>query len=814
MTDNRIYEKSEHQNNIVFPMDDDIQDLGLSRIDGEIPVLCLRGMVVFPNMVVPLLVGREKSIAAIEEAMVEDRKIFLVAQQVEDTEDPTPDELFSVGTIAEIKQLVKLPDGTLKIIVEGLERSRIVSFIQEDPYYRITYEVIKEPKVRGTEINALMRAVITEFEEYIKVSRRVPPEILTAVVNVDEPGRLADVIVSHMTLKLKNQQELLEAADPEARLERLYLLLDQEVEILQVEHSIHSRVRKQVEKTQKEYYLREQMRAIKEELGGKDEDAEIDEYRDKINESDLPDEVKEKALKEVDRLEYMPINSAEVGVVRTYLDTILDLPWNKFSDEQLDMKGAGDILDEDHYGLKEVKDRILEYLAVRKLSPKLKSPILCLVGAPGVGKTSLGRSIARAVNREFVRLSLGGVRDEAEVRGHRRTYIGARPGRVIMAMRDAGTKNPVFLLDEIDKMSSDFRGDPASALLEVLDPEQNSTFTDHYLEVPFDLSKVMFITTANVSNTIPRALLDRMEVIEIPGYTDEEKIQIAIRHLLKKQMQEHGLTEQNIAIADSALSQIIQLYTREAGVRNLEREVATICRKVAKDVVGGKETLSRITAQNLKKYLGVPRFQYGRSAKEDRIGVVTGMAYTEVGGDILDVEVAVVEGKGELTLTGQLGDVMKESAKAALSYARTKRKELNLDEEFYKKYDLHIHVPEGAVPKDGPSAGVTITTAIISALTNQPVRGDVAMTGEITLRGRVLAVGGIKTKVLAAHRAGIREIILPQENERHIEEIPAQVRREIKFHVVEHMDQVLEIVLKRGVGVEDTESAVCDKCSQ
>ena len=813
MTDNHTYEKTEN-NNIIIPMDEDLKNLGLNEIDGEIPVLCLRGMVVFPNMVVPLLVGREKSIAALEEAMGEDRRIFLIAQKVEDTEDPTPEELFNVGTIAEIKQLVKLPDGTLKIIVEGLDRARIVRFTQEEPHYRINYELIAEPKMRGTEISALMRAVITEFEKYIKVSRRIPPEVLTAVVNIEEAGRLADLIVSHMTLKLKNQQELLEAANPQERLEKLYLVLDQEVEILQVEHSIHSRVRKQVEKTQKEYYLREQMRAIKEELGGKDEDAEIDEYREKIEESDMPDEVKEKALKEVDRLEYMPINSAEVGVVRTYLDALLDLPWETYSEEMLDLKNAEAILDDEHYGLKEVKERIIEYLAVRKLSPKLKSPILCLVGAPGVGKTSLGRSIARAVNREFVRLSLGGVRDEAEVRGHRRTYIGARPGRVIMAMRDAGTKNPVFLLDEIDKMSSDFRGDPASALLEVLDPEQNNTFTDHYLEVPFDLSKVMFITTANVSTTIPRALLDRMEVIEIPGYTDEEKIQIAIRHLLKKQMEEHGLTEEQVAIAESALNMIIQEYTREAGVRNLEREIATICRKVAKDVVGGKETLSRITAQNIKKYLGVPRYRYGRTEKEDRVGVATGMAYTEVGGDILDVEVAVVEGKGEFILTGQLGDVMKESARAALSYARTKRQELNLEEEFYKKFDLHIHVPEGAVPKDGPSAGTAITTAIVSALTNRPVRGDISMTGEITLRGRVLAVGGIKTKVLAAHRAGIREVILPRENERNIDDIPAQVKREIKFHLVEHMDEVLEIALKRGTEHEDSESTVCDKCSQ
>ncbi|WP_127016713.1 endopeptidase La [Anoxybacter fermentans] len=801
MTENRPYNVED--NDIVnISLEEEVNDQEYgneNEVEKKVlPVLCLRGLVVFPHMVLPLLVGREKSIAALEEAMMEEKRIFLVAQKVEDAEDPDVDDLFSVGTLAEIKQLVKLPDGTLKIIVEGLERGRIKEFVQMDPYYRVTYEIFPEEEPKGTEVTALMRAVLTQFETYIKVSRRIPPEIMTTVVNVEQPGRLADIIVSHITLKLKDQQELLESIDPQERLEKLYNILGREIEILEVEQKIHNRVRKQVEKTQKEYYLKEQLKAIKEELGTGDEETEIEEYRTKIEELGLPDEVKTKALKEVDRLEYMPSHAAEAAVIRTYLDTLLDLPWNKYSDEELDLKRAKKILDEDHYGLKEVKERILEYLAVRKLSPKLKSPILCLIGAPGVGKTSLGRSIARAVNREFVRLSLGGVRDEAEIRGHRRTYIGARPGRVINAMREAGTKNPVFLLDEIDKMSSDFRGDPAAALLEVLDPEQNNAFTDHYLEVPFDLSQVMFITTANVAHTIPRPLLDRMEVLEIPGYTDEEKIQIAKRHLIPKQMKEHGLSEKNISISDSAIKLIIQEYTREAGVRNLERKIAAICRKVAKDVVAGKETLSRITAQNLRKYLGVPRYRYGRSENEDRVGVATGMAYTEVGGDILDIEVAVVEGKGDLTLTGQMGDVMKESARAALSYVRARRKELGLPKDFYKKFDLHIHVPEGAVPKDGPSAGITMTTAIISALSNRPVRGDVAMTGEITLRGRVLAVGGIKTKVLAAHRAGIKKIILPRENERNLEEIPKQVRRELEFFLVDHMDQVLEVALKWG----------------
>ncbi len=793
MGENSAHEKL-HVDIVTMPVD---EELDWIKDDLDVPVLCLRGIVVFPNNVLPLLVGREKSIAALEEAMDNERQILLVAQKTEDTEEPTMKDLFSVGTIAEIKQLVKLPDGTIKIVVEGLKRAKIIDFVQDDPFYSASYELVEEKNVKGIEITALMRAVLTKFESYIKVNRKIPLEVMNTLVNEELPGRLADLIVSHMSLKLKDQQELLEILEPWERLEELYKIIGREVEIFEVEREIHGRVRKQIEKTQKEYYLREQLKAIKEELGS-DDAAEIEDYQEKIAKADLPEVVEEKALKEVRRLEYLPANAAESGVIRTYLDAILELPWNDVSDEELDLARAEEILNEDHYGLEDMKERIIEYLAVRKLSPKMKSPILCLIGAPGVGKTSLGRSVARAVNREFVRLSLGGVRDEAEIRGHRRTYIGARPGRVINAMRDAGAKNPVFLLDEIDKMSSDFRGDPASALLEVLDPEQNGTFTDHYLEVPFDLSKVMFITTANVAHTIPRPLLDRMEVMEIPGYTEEEKVQIALRHLISKQMEEHGLNEKNISISESAIKMIVQNYTREAGVRNLEREIGTIFRKVAKDVVKGKETLSRITAQNLKKYLGITKFHYDKSALKDRVGVVTGLAYTQVGGDILDIEVAVVKGEGKLTLTGQLGDVMKESAQAALSYARTKREELGLPEDFHTKYDIHIHVPEGAVPKDGPSAGITITTAIISALSNRPVRGDLAMTGEITLRGRVLPVGGIKTKVLAAHRAGIKTIILPKENERHIEEIPSAAKKELEFILAEHMDEVLDVAMSRG----------------
>ena len=800
MSEDRILKAAENDIATIIKEELEGQDFGDHKLSGKevLPVMCLRGLVVFPNMVMPLLVGRDKSLAALEEAMEENKEIFLVAQKEEKIEEPTIDDLYEIGTLSEIKQLIKLPDGNMKIIVEGVKRAKIKEFVQEDPYYKVTYETFEEDKEEelGTDLVALMRAVLTQFEDYVKVSRKIPAEIMTTMVNIDDPGRLADIIISHLTLKAEDQQKLLEAIDPQKRLEELYEILDREVDILEVEQKIHGKVRSNVERTQKEYYLKEQLKAIKEELGAEDE-MEIDEYEEQIYEADLPQVVEEKALKEVERLNYVPSHAAEAGVIRTYLDTILDLPWNDYSDEDLDLDKSEEILDEDHYGLEDIKDRILEFLAVRKLSPELKSPIICLVGAPGVGKTSLGRSIARAVNREFVRLSLGGVRDEAEIRGHRRTYIGSRPGRIIQAMRDAGAKNPVFLLDEIDKMSSDFKGDPASALLEVLDPEQNDTFTDRYLELPFDLSQVMFITTANVKHTIPAPLLDRMEILELPGYTDKEKLEIAKRHLLTKQMEEHGLSDEDITVSDTVLEKIIHEYTREAGVRKLEQKLATICRKVAKDVVGGKDRRSRITTQNLEKYLGIPRFRYGRSKNKDRVGVATGLAYTKVGGDILDIEVAIVEGKGKLILTGQLGDVMKESAKAALSYARTKRKELDLPEDFHEKYDLHIHVPEGAVPKDGPSAGITMTTAIISALSERPVRGDIAMTGEVTLRGRALAVGGIKTKVLAAHRAGITTIVLPKENERHIEEIPKQVRKELEFHTVEHMDQVLDLALRR-----------------
>jgi len=627
---------------------------------------------------------------------------------------------------------------------------------------------------------------------------------MISVNNIDKPGRLADVIASQLDLKYKKQQELLEAVDPLVRLEKLLSVLQDEIEILKIEQNINKRVRKQVEKTQKEYYLREKLKIIKDELDYDDEDDdEIAEYKEKMEKINLPEEVAEKIEEEIKKLSKTPDMSPESTVLRNYLDCILDLPWESEEEEEIDINKSEEIMEKDHYGLEDVKERIIEYLAVRKVAPAKKSPILCLVGAPGVGKTSLGRSVARAIDREFVRLSLGGVRDEAEIRGHRRTYIGSRPGRIINAMRDAGSKNPVFLLDEVDKMSSDFRGDPASALLEVLDPEQNVEFTDHYLEIPFDLSEVLFITTANVTNTIPAPLLDRMELIEIPGYTDEEKMKIAERHLLPRIYEDHGLTEEQINISTNAIYRVIREYTREAGVRNLERKLATVVRKVTKEFVEGRDKMARIAVNSLDNYLGVSRFEHEESDLEDRIGVATGMAYNQAGGDILAIEVAVMPGKGDLTLTGSLGDVMQESARAALSYIRSKQNEFGLETDFHKKYDIHIHVPQGAVPKDGPSAGITIATAVASAFTDRPVRGDFAMTGEITLRGRVLPVGGIKTKILAASRAGIKQIIMPLKNRKDYIDIADQIKRELDVHFVDHMDQVIELLLLEGVKNEN-----------
>lgn len=767
-----------------------------SKNRDRFPLLALRGLVVFPNMIMPLLVGRDKSVEALEEAMVRDRKILLVAQEDETIEDPTIDDLYQLGTVAQVKQLMKLPDGTVKVLVEGLKRSKVQDMLQSDPFFEVKIEEIDEEGEKNTEIEALMRSINNKFEEHVKLNKKIPPEVLMTINNIENPGRLVDIITSHMSLKVKQEQSILEAISYRERLEKIYAILDDEIEILRVKNEINDQVRKQVEKRQKEYYLKEQMKVIKKELGEGDSWAqESEEYINKIEEATLPEEVEEKSLEEVDKLKKMPRNSNEAVVVRNYLDYILDLPWDNYSDDRLVIDEVEDKLSQDHYGLEDVKERIVEYLAVRKLSDNMKTPILCLVGAPGVGKTSLGRSIANSIDREFVRLSLGGLRDEAEIRGHRRTYVGARAGRIINAIRDAGTKNPVFLLDEIDKINRDFRGDPSSALLEVLDPEQNSDFSDHYLEVPFDLSDVMFITTANVTDTIPRPLLDRMELIRIPGYTQEEKLKIAERHLLAKLLKNHGLKEEQINISENALKKVINNYTREAGVRTLERKMAALCRKVAKEVVEGKETATRVDIRNLEKYLGVPKFKYDRIEDENRVGVVTGLAWTQTGGDILNIEVSIVPGDGQLILTGKLGDVMKESAQTALSYARSKSEELNFIENFYKKYDIHVHIPEGAIPKDGPSAGITLATALISALSNRAVSGQIAMTGEITLRGRVLAVGGIKSKVLAAHRAGIKKIILCKENEKDLKEIPDNVKRDIEFVLVSEADQVLKEAL-------------------
>lgn len=764
----------------------------------ELPLLASRGVVIFPHMVLPLLVGRDRSIGALEKAMEEGKQIIVTAQKDETIEDPEKEDLYDVGTISEIKQLVKLPNGMIKVVVAGIARAKILEFIQEEDYFLVKAERLEAGEEKDIQVEALMRSVLDGFQEYIKYNRHLPAETILTVNNIEEPGRLADVIASHLELKLKDEQTLLEIIDVKERLETLLTFLSNEIEILKVEEQIHKRVRKQVEKTQKEYYLREQLKAIKEELETDSDDLEIQEYEEKAASLALPEKVAERIQDEINKLSRTPSMSPEATVIRNYLDCVLDLPWGIYDEEEIDLEEAEKILNEDHYGLEDVKLRILEYLAVRKLAPEQKGPILCLIGPPGVGKTSLGRSIARALKRKFVRISLGGVRDEAEIRGHRRTYIGSRPGRIINGMREAGTSNPVFLLDEVDKMTADFRGDPAAALLEVLDPAQNSDFTDHYLELPFDLSQVMFITTANISYPIPPPLLDRMEVIEISGYTDEEKVEIAIRHLIPRIIEEHGLDDEKINFSRNSIYRIIREYTREAGVRNLERKLATVARKVSKEIVEGRARQARITTQNLEKYLGVPIFKDEKAEKKNRIGVATGMAYTEAGGDILDIEVAVVPGKGKLLLTGSLGDVMKESAQAALSYIRSKYQLLGLEEDFHEKYDIHIHVPQGAVPKDGPSAGITIASAIASALSNRPVRGDLAMTGEITLRGRVLPVGGIKTKVLAARRSGLKKVILPLENKKDFQEIDEKIRRSIKAEFVEHMDEVLGLVLLDG----------------
>ncbi len=766
----------------------------------KLPLLPLRGVLVFPYMVIHLDVGREKSVEAIERAMIGEREIFLAMQKEVQIDDPTENDIYTTGTIAEIKQLLKLPGGTIRVLVEGKYRGKIEEFSFLDSHIEVEYKRLLDEKEKNYETEALMRSLINKFEDYVNVSKKIPPETVVNVVTIEDPGRLADVVASHLTLKITEKQSVLEAVDVKERLGLLCEILSKEMEILELERKISNRVRKQMEKTQKEYYLREQLKAIQKELGEKeDKITEVEEIKNKIEKAKMPKEAKEKALKELDRLEKMPPMVAEATVVRNYLDWLLALPWNKQTRDRIDIKIAQKILDEDHYGLKKPKERIIEHLAIRKLSKNMKGTILCLVGPPGVGKTSLGKSVARALKKKFIRMSLGGVRDEAEIRGHRRTYVGAMPGRIVQAIKQVGTKNPVFLLDEIDKMTADFRGDPASALLEVLDPEQNSTFRDHYIEAEFDLSKVMFITTANVTHTIPAPLLDRMEMIYIPGYTELEKFKIATNYLIPKKIKEHGLKNNQIEISDNALRRVIREYTRESGVRNLERELASVCRKTVRNIVAKETEKELITAKNIEKFLGIPRYRYGIAEKIDEVGMATGLAWTQTGGDILTIEAIVLPGKENLTLTGKLGDVMKESAYAGYTYIRSRAEELKISPNFNEKYEIHIHVPEGAIPKDGPSAGITMAVAMASALSGYKVKKDIAMTGEITLRGKVLPIGGLKEKALAAHRAGIKKIIFPKDNEKNLEDIPKTVKRKLEFIPVEHMDDVLNVALGEKV---------------
>lgn len=763
----------------------------------EMPLLPLRGVLVLPHTVMQLEVGRDKSIRAINEALSHDKKIVLSMQRDIHVDDPTFEDIHDIGVVVDVRQVYRPTGGTLRIVVEGLYRVEIIDYVETEPYIKVEAMALTEPEYEGDlEVEALYRRLLTEFEGYARLSKRVPPEVLAGIVSMEDASQFADTVASHLVLKLTEKQELLETVSVKERLEHLLFFLTKETEILGLDRKIGTEVRRQMEKNQKEYYLREQIKAINKELGEKeDRQSECEEYRQRIKKAKMPKETEEKALKEVDRLEKMPPMVAEAMVSRNYIEWLLDLPWRKETKSRLDLNEAERILNEDHYGLEEVKERILEYLAVRQLAKKMKGPILCLTGPPGVGKTSLARSVARAMNRNFVRMSLGGVKDEAEIRGHRRTYVGSMPGRIIQNIKNAKSRNPVFLLDEVDKLGNDYKGDPSSALLEVLDPEQNNTFSDHYIEVPFDLSKVMFITTANVKYNIPRPLLDRMEVIEISGYTEEEKLAIAQKHLIPQQMEKHALKPEQINISENALRGIIKEYTREAGVRNLDRNIAAVCRKVAKEIVQGKSDGAKVTMKNIKDYLGIPRFMSGRAQQEPEVGVVTGLAWTEAGGDILQVEAQILKGSGKLSLTGKLGDVMKESAQAGLTYIRSIAASLGVDENFQEEKDIHIHVPEGAIPKDGPSAGVTMATALASQVSGRPVRADIAMTGEITLLGRILPVGGIKEKVLAAFSAGIREILLPTDNEKDLEKLPESIAKKIDFRLCEKMDQVLEIAL-------------------
>ncbi len=763
----------------------------------EIPVLPLRDVVVYPHMVIPLFVGREKSIRCLEAAMEQDKKVLLVAQKDASTDEPTVEEIFSVGTVANILQMLKLPDGTVKVLVEGGQRARLERMIDDRDFFVGEAQYIASAPIEEKDQDVLVRSAIGQFEGYIKLNKKIPPEVLTSISAIDDAARLADTMAAHMPLKLEDKQKVLEIASVSERIEFLMAMMESEIDLLQVEKRIRSRVKKQMEKSQREYYLNEQMKAIQKELGElEDSPDEFEALNRKIEEAGMPEDAREKAQAELAKLKMMSPMSAEATVVRSYVDWMVQVPWKARSKVKKDLGKAQEVLDADHYGLDKVKDRILEYLAVQARVNKLKGPILCLVGPPGVGKTSLGQSIAKATGRKYVRMALGGVRDEAEIRGHRRTYIGSMPGKLIQKMAKVGVKNPLFLLDEIDKMSSDMRGDPASALLEVLDPEQNSSFNDHYLEVDYDLSDVMFVATSNSMN-IPGPLLDRMEVIRLSGYTEDEKLNIAKQHLVAKQIQRNGLKPSEITIEDSALIGVIRYYTREAGVRSLEREISKICRKAVKRILLDKSIKHvQVNQENLKEFLGVQRFDYGKATDQNQIGQVCGLAWTEVGGDLLTIETTNMPGKGKLTYTGSLGDVMQESIQAAMTVVRARAEKLRINGDFYEKCDIHVHVPEGATPKDGPSAGIAMCTALVSSLTGNPVRADVAMTGEITLRGEVLPIGGLKEKLLAAHRGGIKRVLIPKENERDLEEIPANVKQDLEIYPVRWIDEVLALALQ------------------
>ncbi len=770
------------------------------EIPEQLPLLPVRDIVVFPYMVLPLFVGREMSIKAIEAALAGNRMIFLATQKALDVENPTPEDIHGIGTVGIIMRMLKLPDERIKILVQGLSKAKIAGYIQTEPYYSVKIERVTEAKSSGSnlETEAVMRTVKEQIERLVSLGKVLIPDVMVVIENLEDPGRLADMVASNLGLKVETTQAVLEITDPVKRLRNVSEILAKEIDVLSMQQKIQAQAKGEMDKTQREYFLREQLKAIQKELGELDERTEeVAEFRKRIKDAKMPEKVLKETEKQLKRLEKMHPDTDESATVRTYLEWMVELPWSKKSKDNLDLKAAAKVLNEDHYDLEKVKERILEYLAVRKLKEKMKGPILCFVGPPGVGKTSLGKSIARALGREFVRVSLGGVRDEAEIRGHRRTYVGALPGRMIQGMKQAGTNNPVFMLDEIDKVGMDFRGDPSAALLEVLDPEQNNTFTDHYLAVPFDLSEVMFITTGNLIDPILPALRDRMEIIEIPGYTEEEKLGIAQRYLIPRQLGEHGITEKHVKIAEQAIRQIITNYTREAGVRNLEREIANVMRKVAKKVAEGKGLGFPINPANLHKYLGVPKFVPESELDKDEVGVATGLAWTEAGGDVLYIEATVMKGKGALTLTGHLGDVMKESAQAALSYVRSREKSLHINPDLFHKQDIHIHVPAGAIPKDGPSAVITMATAIASAMAQVPARRDLAMTGEITLRGRVLPIGGLKEKILAAKRAKLRAVILPKRNKKDLDEIPKHILSGIQLIFADTMDDVMKVALRR-----------------